>query len=252
MQPREISLEEMQQLLVEQQRQLAIQAQQLSILVGKETGRDSEGTAWFTPKQARDLGNYDIPEQLASIFKRDSFECRADKSCVAEFMAKFPEPRGGYLKPQTMDLNLFDEVKQGEDKVLMDLQRSVLASVKPWLAVFDVIESNHVSSDEKLRLIKEGILPEAIRYGLHVGADIRVTRRIQAAKRADCVPKSEVYHTVGSSRDELLFGPEVVDAITKEKARAPLIKPKNDSHRKVPRSSKRAPKSSSAKPNQVQ
>lgn len=247
-------MEELQHQLAEATRQNNLQAQRLAELSASRSEEEPDRINWFSPKEFRDVGDYDVPQELAVLFKRDSHQYRADKSCVNEFMRRHPEPRGGLLKPQQMDPDLFEESRQAEDKPLMELQRAVLATIKPWITAFDVSRQFNLPAEERLRIISQVILPDAIRYSLHVGADIRVTRRQQAAKRADFNAKSDSHQSIGSSRDDLLFGPELVEAISKEKARALASKPKptakNNQSRKMSREPRRTSKPPAAKASQ--
>ena len=177
-----------------------------------------EEGAWPEAAESRNSGNCTLPQHLEEIFNKDSLKNRKDSKHIYRVLSEYPEPKGGYLKPQAMDSYLVsEEYKTNEDKPLMECQKYLLQSIKPLLAIEFALQDETINETERLQVIKR-INSDAIKLHLHFAQEVRVTRRLQAARKFNLLAKSESHETIGSSDDSLLFGPELKNTIKEELA----------------------------------
>lgn len=188
--------------------------EELDTLRSKES---VEEEYWLEASQSRNHGNCELPESFREVFNEDSLRNRKDTRCIYKVLSDYPEPRGGWLKPQNMDAyTVSEEYKGNEDKYLSDAQRFILQGIKPAIAIEFMCNDMSKTNTEKLEAIRK-INLESTKLHLHFAQEVRIFRRLQAAKRFDLVPKSECHTTTGSSDDSLLFGPELRKTILEEK-----------------------------------
>jgi len=208
-------------------RQLQNKNEQLEAELQTLRDKNAVEDEWLEAADSRNAGTIDLPENLRHLFHQDSIHHRKEIRTVYKVLSDYPEPRGGWLRPQEMDsYTVSDEYKNNEDKALMDAQRFVLQGIKPSILV-DLILNNPARTElQKLEDIRTLNL-ESIKLHLHFAQEIRVARRVQAARKFNLVPKSEAHERMGSSDDSLLFGPELKKVIADEKSMAALQKNAN-------------------------
>ena len=171
---------------------------------------------WIQAAEARNYGNCELPETVRDLFSEDSLRNRKDLRCIYKCLNEYPEPRGGWLKAQIMDQKLMDEPYiNNEDKGLYEAQQCLLRTIKPLLAVEFTMLDESQTDEEKLAVIRK-INRDSIRFNLHYAQEVRVTRRMQAARKFNPPIKSDSCQTIGSSDDSLLFGPELRAALRDE------------------------------------
>ena len=188
----------------------------LQALVTLEIKEQLEDECWIQTAESRNYGNCELPESVKDLFNEDSLKNRKDLRCIYKCLNEYPEPRGGWLKAQGMDQKFMDEAYiSNEDKGLFEAQQCLLRTIKPLLAVEFTLLDELQSNEEKLAVIKK-INRDSIRLNLHYAQEVRVTRRIQAAKRLNPPIKSDSCQVIGSSDDSLLFGPELRAALKDE------------------------------------
>lgn len=186
---------------------------EIEYLRGREPAEE-----WIEASQSRNHGNCELPERVQELFNRDSVKNRKDHRCVFRALSEYPKPKGGWLEPQAMDAyTVTDEYKKNEDANLMDAQRYVLHGIRPSLAVEFIISDESKSDAEKLESISR-INYDNILLHLHFAQEIRVSRRVQAARKFDLAPKSDSHYKVGSADDSVVFGQELLKVISDEKA----------------------------------
>ena len=175
-----------------------------------------EDEYWIQAAESRNYGNCELPESVADLFNKDSLKNRKDLRCVYKCLNEYPEPRGGWLKAQSMDARLTEDTyTNNEDKGLFEAQQFLLKAIKPSLAIEFALLDESQTNEEKLATIAK-INRDIIRFNLHFSQEVRVTRRVQAAKRLNPPIKSDSCQFIGSSDDSLLFGPELRAALKDE------------------------------------
>lgn len=99
----------------------------------------------------------------------------------------------------------------------MDIQKFILQGIRPALSTEFILADEKLSLAEKIELIRK-VNYDSIRFNLHFAQEVRILRRIQAAKKFQLLPKSESLQTIGSSDDSLLFGHELRKVLNEELA----------------------------------
>lgn len=173
---------------------------------------------WLEATQSRNHGNCELPEGFREFFNSDSIKNRKETKTVYRVLSDYPEPKGGWLKPQTMDsYTVNEEYKNFEDKHLMEAQRFLLNGIKPSIAIEFICNDESKSDGAKIEDIRR-INADSVRLHLHFAQEVRILRRIQAARRFQLAAKSDSHFTIGSTDDSLVFGPELKRSIAEEKS----------------------------------
>ena len=102
---------------------------------------DSEAiqdNGWIRLAMSRETGEIEVPKSLEHIFRKDQMENIYCKSSIAKFLTKHPEPKGVYLKTQSLENQIAAPIEARKtDEALQDIQRNVLCTVRPLLTVYN-------------------------------------------------------------------------------------------------------------------
>ena len=97
-----------------------------------------EDDGWISQAKARSAGEINIPESLQDIFNKDQMQNLYCKNSITKFLTKHPEPKGGYLKTQSVEnsLSIPADAKKS-DESLQDVQRNILNTIRPLITLYN-------------------------------------------------------------------------------------------------------------------
>lgn len=178
---------------------------------------------WCPNIQSRETGEVDLPDSLLPLFRKDQMETHANKRAITQFLSKYPEPKGGFLKPQYIDSQIHPSlVVKKRDEFYQELQGSILAGIRPLIALHQHLASLEDGAGKDI--IMETI-NDSIKYIQHVASKLRIHRRITVARDLNFLPFSDAHFRIGSTDDSQLFGPELRSALEEERKAVPKGRP---------------------------
>lgn len=213
--------EEQLQAFINSQIQAGIQQFINNAARNQESSTQRDG--WIRAYEARAAGDTEIPNELHDQFQQEFTSRYYAQSSVKHFLAKYAEPKGGFLKTQHLDnqINVSQDTRK-RDESIEELQRAVLCTNRPLLSLYDELTSRCEPSESVQRLRE--ILADTIRYVGHVGASIELYRRQEIARAMGVNPFLECIARTNSSDPNQLVGPELRTILEAEKTRqAPKV-----------------------------
>ncbi len=150
-------------------RQLQNKNEQLEAELQTLRDKNAVEDEWLEAADSRNAGTIDLPENLRHLFHQDSIHHRKEIRTVYKVLSDYPEPRGGWLRPQEMDsYTVSDEYKNNEDKALMmrNASYSKVSNHQSWSTSYSTIlqEPNCRSSKTSEHLISSQL---SSTYTLH-------------------------------------------------------------------------------------
>ena len=105
--------------------------------------------------ESRMYGNCVLPPSIEGLFRRDSLFNRKEIHQIYDLLGKYPEPSGGWLKPQLMDPHMVsEEYKNNEDKALQDAQKFILQTTRLNVATEFILLDDRLDLQQKIDAIK--------------------------------------------------------------------------------------------------